>query len=350
MCGHSAGGALCTCSTPRTDTQTSLQQTRCVFPYDLAATGMAGHYSASHCAVWPASAPAPGTIVPQYVANTRMAPPFTTRRTPPTARDSASGAGHDVIDTMIPAAPGPVALASQDSTALPFLAEMYGLQLDQLMALLGLTTRQSRALVARWVSQRLAESGTLSPGQPWVWLTRSGLRAVGAQYPAGSPALPRLAHLRAVTAVRLALESVAAYRDAGAHWRSERHLRARVGGRVGARDHLPDAEVHWPDAPVPGPPAPWAGECWAIEAELTPKTVARTAAIMREVLTRTGDYGCPVAQARVPGEPARHARVLYLCSPAAAGTVSRARDAIGGLGARVEVRPLPEGAYLAGAR
>jgi hypothetical protein len=251
---------------------------------------------------------------------------------------------------MIPAAPGPVALASQDSTALPFLAEMYGLQLDQLMALLGLTTRQSRALVARWVSQRLAESGTLSPGPPWVWLTRSGLRAVGARYPAGSPALPRLAHLRAVSAVRLALDSVAAYREGDAHWRSERHLRARIGGRVGGRDHLPDAEVHWPDAPVPGPAAPWAGECWAIEAELTPKTVARTAAIMRELLTRTGDYGCPAAQARVPGEPPRHARVVYLCSPAAAGTVGRARDALSGLGARVEIRPLPATAYLAGVR
>ena len=42
-------------------------------------------------------------------------------------------------------------------------------------------------------------------------------------------------------------------------------------------------------------------ERWAIEAELTPKTVARTTAIMREILTRTGDYGCPAADAVVPG-------------------------------------------------
>jgi len=251
---------------------------------------------------------------------------------------------------MIPAAPGPVAPADQDAVALPFLADMYGLQLDHVAALLGVTTRQSRALVARWVSRKLAESGTLSPGPPWVWLTRAGLRVVGAGYPAAAPALPRLAHLRAVTAARLALESVAAYRDGSAHWRSERHLRARIGGRVGTRDHLPDAEVHWPDAPAPGPAPVWAGECWAIEAELTPKTVARTTAIMREVLTRTGDYGCPAAQARVPGVLPRHVRVVYLCSPAAAGTVGRARDALGSLGARVEIRPLPASAYLAGAR
>src|SRR5215469_8671166 len=251
---------------------------------------------------------------------------------------------------MIPAVSGPVTLADQDSTALPFLADMYGLQLDQLMALLGLTSRQCRALVARWVRRQLAESGTLSPGPPWVWLTRAGLRAVGTRYPATPPALPRLAHLRAVTAVRLGLESVAAYRDGGAHWRSERHLRARQGGRVGGRDHLPDGEVHWPDTPSPGPAPAWAGECWAIEAELTPKTVARTAAIMREVLTRTGDYGSPAAQVRVPGEPPRHARVVYLCSPAATGTVERARDALGSPGARVEIRALPYSAYLASAR
>jgi hypothetical protein len=152
-----------------------------------------------------------------------------------------------------------------------------------------------------------------------------------------------------VTAVRLALESVNGYRDGGAYWRSERQLRARIGGRVGGRDHLPDAEVHWPDSPALRPAPPWAGECWAIEAELTPKTVARTAAIMREVLTRTGDYGCAAAQARVPGEPSRHARVIYLCSPAAIRTVVRARDELGSFDARVEIRTLPASAYIAGA-
>ena len=100
--------------------------------------------------------------------------------------------------------------------------------------------------------------------------------------------------------------------------------------------------MHWPD----GAPVAFAGECWAIEAELTRKTVARTAAIMREILTRTGDYGCPAAQARVPGEPPRHARVVYLCSPAARGTVARARAVLGPAAARVEIRALPAGAEL----
>ncbi len=146
-----------------------------------------------------------------------------------------------------------------------------------------------------------------------------------------------------MVAVRLALESVPQFTDAGGYWRSERRLRARMGGRAGLREHIPDGEVHWPD----GAPVAWAGECWAIEAELTPKTVSRTAAIMQELLARTGDYGCPAAEVRVPGRPPRHARVIYLCAPAARPTVARARDALGRARARIEIRPLPPGAAMA---
>jgi hypothetical protein len=220
---------------------------------------------------------------------------------------------------------------------------MYGLQLDQLAELLGGgTIRQARALVARWAKAGLAESAPLSPGSPWVWVTKAGLQACGVRYAPAPPALARLAHIRAVAAVRLALQAVPVYSDAGAYWRSERRLRARLGGRLGARDHLPDAEVHWPD----GTGVSWAGQCWAIEAERTAKTLGRTTAIMRELLARTGDYGCPAADAQIPGLPPRHARVLYLCSPAAAGTVLRARDTLGSLGARIDVRMLPPSAEM----
>jgi hypothetical protein len=220
---------------------------------------------------------------------------------------------------------------------------MYGVQLDQLAVVLGVGEPRARVIAARWRAQGRAESARLGPGPAWTWLTRGGLAACGLPYGATPPALSRLAHLRAVTAVRLALQAASGYGPAGAFWRSERRLRARSGGRVGLRDHLPDGEVHWPD----GSGVAWAGECWAIEAELTPKTVRRTAAIMHELLTRTGDYGCPAADARVPGLPARHARVLYVCSPAALPTVTRARDVIGSTGARIEIRRLPPGAALA---
>jgi hypothetical protein len=219
---------------------------------------------------------------------------------------------------------------------------MYGLQQDQLGAVLHVTERTASSVVARWRSAGLADAGRLGPGPRWIWLTKAGLTASGLQYSPGAPGLSALAHLRAVTAVRLALDALPQYTAAGAYWRSERRLRAKIGGRLGLREHVPDGEVHWPD----GAPVPWAGECWAIEAELTAKTVARTVAIMHELLSRTGDYGCPPADAAVPGRPPRHTRAIYLCSPAARPTVSKARDALGNLAARIEIRPLPTGANL----
>lgn len=239
-------------------------------------------------------------------------------------------------------------MSERDITGLLFAAEMYGVQLDQLAACLGISETGARAIAARWRQQGYAESARLGPGRAWVWLTRAGLAACGLPYQPVAPALSRLAHLRAVTAVRLALESTGGYASAGAYWRSERRLRARAGRRVPVREHLPDGEVHWPDAGPRPASVGWAGECWAIEAELTRKTIRRTAAIMTEILTRTGDYGCPAAEVRVPGQPPRHARVLYVCSAAARPVALRARDTLGAsLAGRVEVRRLPPATGLA---
>ncbi len=236
-----------------------------------------------------------------------------------------------------------------DSSSLPasaagliFAGEMYALQLDQLAMLLGMSRRGATALAGRWRAAGLAETGPLSPGPRWLWLTRAGLARAGLPYTAAAPGLSRLAHLRAVTATRLALTSAPGFGAGGGYWRGERRLRARMGGRIGLREHVPDGEVHWPG----GTAVPWAGECWAIEAELTPKTPSRTVAIMRELLHRTGDYGCVAADATVPGRPPRHDRAVYLCSPAALTVVSRARDVLGPLAARVEIRLLPPGAVL----
>lgn len=242
--------------------------------------------------------------------------------------------------------PGPsiTGVAVRDAEALIFAADMYGVQLDQLATLTG-GDRAARAAAARWRSLGYAETARLGPGPAWLWVTRAGLAACGLTYSPARPALSRLAHIRAVAAARIALEATSGYRRASAYWRCERRLRSRQ--RVGARQHLPDAEVHWPDVVPDVAPVAWAGECWAVEAELSPKTVARTAAIMREILFRTGDYGAPAAEASVPGRPARHARALYLCSPAALPTVLRARESLGSLAPRVEVRDLPPGALLA---
>ena len=234
-------------------------------------------------------------------------------------------------------------LTARDIDGLVFTAEMYGLQLDQLGVLLGVPAERARVIAGRWRQRGFADMARLGPGPAWIWITRQGLATCGLLYTATPPALSRLAHIRAVAATRLALEATDAYRQSGAYWRGERRL--HTGYRVGVREHLPDGELHWPDtAPDTAPgttPPPWAGECWAIEAELTRKTVTRTTAIMRELLARTGDYGCPAADASVPGRPPRHARALYLCSPAALPTVARARDELGPLAARIEIRDLP---------
>jgi hypothetical protein len=241
------------------------------------------------------------------------------------------------------------ALAVRDADALIFAADMYGVQLDQLGLLVG-GERPARAAAARWRSLGYAETARLGPGPSWLWVTKAGLAACGLGYAPARPALSRLAHIRAVAAARIALSATDAYRRGAAYWRCERRIRSRHG--VGVREHLPDAEVHWADAVSAGDgadagaPVAWAGECWAVEAELTPKTVARTTSIMREILLRTGDYGCPAAEVSVPGRPPRHARALYVCSPAALPTVLRARAGLGPLASRVEVRDLPAGALF----
>lgn len=239
---------------------------------------------------------------------------------------------------------GAVARGEVDADGMVFVAEMYGVQVDQLAVALGVTERRAGAMVTGWTQAGFAEAARLGPGARWVWLTKAGLARCGLPYAAAAPALSRLAHLRAVTAVRLALANAPQFEAGQGYWRSERRLRSKFGRKLGLREHLPDGEVHWPESGA----VPWAGECWAVEAELTPKTMAKTVAIMRELLARTGDYGCAAGEIAVPGSAARHARAIYVCSPAARPVVSRARQALGERGERIEIRMLPAGWALAG--
>src|SRR5215471_8845741 len=327
--GLSAGGAECTCRTPRTVTLASLRADEVRLPqrprlrrrpaqmpgsrdmlplallFGLCLTTGPRRYPLAACRIAPVPFP-------------RRSSPCVAWHLPRVASSWCSG----LVDASAGTTDATTAsgrLSERDIAALLFVADMYAVQLDQLAAVLRVTQARARAVAQGWRRAGYTESARIGPGPPWFWLTRSGLSACGLPYRATSPALSRLAHLRAVTAVRLAIEAAPAYAAAEAFWRGERRLRAKAGGRVGLREHIPDAEVHWPD----GAPVGFAGECWAIEAELTPKTVARTAAIMHEILARTGDYGCPAGQAQVLGAAPRHARVVYLCSAAARPTVAR---------------------------
>ena len=169
---------------------------------------------------------------------------------------------------------GTVRLGVRDVAGLVLAGDMYGAPYDLLAAYLDVRPDRLRGIVARWRAAGYVATGRLGARPPWCWLTRTGLAVTGQPYTQARPAAARLAHLRAVLAVRLSLEGSPAYRDSRAWWRPERRIRAAIGGR--ATGHVPDAEVSWPDLPT----SPYPGECWAIEAELTPKPLARTTGIM----------------------------------------------------------------------
>ena len=123
---------------------------------------------------------------------------------------------------------------------------------------LGVQPERLRGILARWRHAGWAETGPLGKGPAWCWLTPAGMRLLGLTYSAREPSVVRLAHIRAVLAVRLWLQSGEVYREGRAWWRSERRIRAAAGGRVGIA-HVPDAEIHWPSldgAPTPGRSGP----------------------------------------------------------------------------------------------
>jgi len=140
---------------------------------------------------------------------------------------------------------GTVKLTDRDITGLMLCADHYAAPYDLLAAALNARTDRLRGIVARWRHTGYAETGTLATGPPWCWLTMAGMKATGLSYPATHPALGRIAHIRAVLAVRLWLQAGQVYQHGRAWWRSERRIRAALGGRVGIA-HIPDAEVHWP--------------------------------------------------------------------------------------------------------
>lgn len=71
-----------------------------------------------------------------------------------------------------------------------------------------MTPDRLRAIVARWRRAGYAGTGRLGPGPAWCWLTRQGMAVTGLRYPASQPSLGRLAHIRAVLAARLWLQTM----------------------------------------------------------------------------------------------------------------------------------------------
>lgn len=153
---------------------------------------------------------------------------------------------------------GMVRTGDRDIAGLLLCGEQYGAPYDLLAAALDVQPARLRGIVARWRQAGYAATGRLGPGPSWCWLTPRGMERVGLPYPAAPPRLARLAHIRAVLAVRLWLAGAEAYQGSGAWWESERRLRAALA-RVPA-PHVADAEIHWPS--VEG--GPYAGQVWAV--------------------------------------------------------------------------------------
>jgi hypothetical protein len=219
---------------------------------------------------------------------------------------------------------GAVRLTQRDIDGLMLCGEHGGAPFDLLAVALRVSEERVHAITARWRRAGYAETGRLGLGPGWCWLTREGMTATGLGFPVGRPALGRLAHMRAVLAAWVWMRDSEAWQRWQPWWESERRLRASTSA-AGRGGHVPDAEVHWPS--LDG--CSYAGQLWAIEAELTPKAAARTARIMDELLSS-----------------ARYARVVYLTAPAARPVVLRAAGSLPPADrARVVVRDLPGYAF-----
>ena len=219
---------------------------------------------------------------------------------------------------------GVVQLSQRDIDGLLLCGEHFGAPFDLLATALGVEPERLSTLTARWRRAGFAATGRLGPGPKWCWLTRDGMTATGLGFRAGPPALARLAHVRAILAARLWMEASPAWRDGRPWWHSERRL---LAGRPAAdrAEHLPDAEIHWPS--LDG--SPYAGQIWAIEVELTPKSAGRTTRIMTGLLA-----------------PMQYALVVYLTAARARPVVTRAAGSLPpGEQSRLVVRDLPGYAF-----
>jgi hypothetical protein len=178
---------------------------------------------------------------------------------------------------------------------------MYAAPYDLLAMRLGVSQVRLHHIISRWRGAELADTGRLAEGPVWAWLTPKGMRQVGHQWEAATPPLARLAHIRAVQAARLYMESGEPYKQGKAWWRCERRL--RHGHPAAGHAHVADAEVIWPNAEG----SRMSGQTWAIEVELTAKAAQRTIEIMAALVAN------PV-----------YSQVLYLCAPAAIQVVTHA--------------------------
>jgi hypothetical protein len=168
-------------------------------------------------------------------------------------------------------------LRRRDLEVLGWLAEQYGARADQLEVLMGAGPRTVQRTVARLRAAGLVRTQrVLVDEAAWVLPTSAGMAACGSGFGVWRPRIGSLAHVAAVTDVRLHIQG----RAPSTEWVPERVLaRDRLAG-----EHLPDGV------------AITEGRRVAIEVELTVKSRRRVTAILDELT-------------------ARFDAVLYFCAP-----------------------------------
>ncbi len=175
-------------------------------------------------------------------------------------------------------------LSDRDHELLVLVSEQRAIRLDQLARFLGQRPSEVRRIVDRLERDGYAcqRRFLVDEPDPWVWLTKRGLRVSGTGYFYHVPGVGALAHTAAVNEVRLAIARC----HPGARWVSERAL-SREDGRC--RHHLADGAFEL------------AGARHAIEVELSHKWPERVAQIVAELSERYDgvEYYCTPATRRI---------------------------------------------------
>lgn len=196
--------------------------------------------------------------------------------------------------------------SARDVELLRIVGEQYAVTLPQLARLMDCSSHAARWLRSRWERAGWARGRAMLVGEPvFVWLTRRGHGIAGIDYAVWRPNAGMLAHIAAVTDVRLDVLR----RHPSADWVSERELHREVAGQPGGKQRRrPDGLVVLDGRDV------------AVEVGLTLKRRARIESIMRELV-------------------ARHGSVSYFAAPAPRRTLMQLASEIGG--GRVQVLGLP---------
>src|SRR5436190_253931 len=169
---------------------------------------------------------------------------------------------------------GSIRCSQRDLDLLRVVGEQYAVTLPQLARMMGCSSHAARWLRSRWERAGWARGRALLVGEPvFVWLTRRGQSLAGIDYSVWRANPGMLAHIAAVTDVRLHVLD----RHPGGTWVCERELHRELGAAPGGRQrHRPDGLVVIDGREV------------AVEVELTLKRRARIEQIMAELVARYG--------------------------------------------------------------